>query len=151
MAENKSNRLFNRISPVYGLFYQSQRKKYREIIQKAKPTFDLGRHQSVLDVGCGTGALCSVMDEMGLDVTGVDAAVKMVEIARKRNPAGTIHYQQGDALAGLPFEDKSFDVVITSYVAHGLEEDQRKILYREMGRLAKYMVIVYDYNKNRSP
>jgi ubiquinone/menaquinone biosynthesis C-methylase UbiE len=91
------------------------------------------------------------MDEMGLKVTGVDAAEKMLEIAKRRDAGGRIHYMIGDVLEGLPFADHSFDVVITSYVAHGLQEEERKTLYREMGRLAKTMVIVYDYNKNRAP
>lgn len=151
MAQTKSNRVFNRISPVYGLFYENQRSRYAKIIQQVTPVFDVAACDSVLDIGCGTGALCSVMEEMGLAVTGVDAAVKMVEIAKKRDMTGNIRYELGDVLQGLAYEDKSFDMVITSYVAHGLQEEERKMLYREMSRLARKMVIIHDYNKNRSP
>jgi ubiquinone/menaquinone biosynthesis C-methylase UbiE len=51
----------------------------------------------------------------------------------------------------LPFDDKSYDVVITSYVAHGLKPEERIKLYKEMRRLAKKFVIIYDYNENRAP
>ena len=50
----------------------------------------------------------------------------------------------------MPFEDKSFDVAIASYVAHGLKEPERRLLYAEMKRLSKHLVVIYDYNGNRS-
>lgn len=49
----------------------------------------------------------------------------------------------------LPFDDKSFDIVFASYVAHGLVQEQRINLYNEMKRLAKEIVIIHDYNENR--
>lgn len=151
MGQSKSNRLFNRISPVYGLFYEKQKKKYGQIIEQVRPFFDMGAYATVLDVGCGTGAFCSVLNELGMEVTGVDAAEKMVDAAKKRNPSSNIRFAIGDVLQGLPYEDHSFDLVFASYVAHGLQEEQRRMLYREMGRLAKHMVVIHDYNKNTAP
>lgn len=151
MGQSKSNRIFNGISPVYGLFYEKQKKKYGQIIEKARSFVDMKTYDTVLDVGCGTGALCSVLEDLGLEVTGVDAAERMVAEAKKRNPEGNIRFEIGDVLQGLPYGDKSFDLVFSSYVAHGLHQEQRKILYREMGRLARHMVIIHDYNKNRAP
>ena len=50
----------------------------------------------------------------------------------------------------MPFGDKSFDVSIASYVAHGLTADERKLMYAEMSRVTEKWVIIYDYNKKRS-
>jgi len=50
----------------------------------------------------------------------------------------------------LPFKDKSFDVAISSYVAHGLEEEEKKRMYAEMSRITKKYVIIHDYNNERS-
>ncbi|MDG2835092.1 hypothetical protein P7M40_24720, partial [Vibrio parahaemolyticus] len=39
---------------------------------------------------------------------------------------------------------------IASYVAHGLQKNERKKLYAEMSRVTKSKVIIYDYNQRRS-
>jgi ubiquinone/menaquinone biosynthesis C-methylase UbiE len=156
--ERKNEGLFNRIAPVYGLFFSMQRGNFRRILKQIEGEVDLSRWESVLDVGCGTGALCSVLAEEGFVVTGVDPARRMLEIA-KRKAAGQaagqaegqkIAFVEGNALEGLSFPDNSFDVAIASYVAHGLQKQERQKLYAEMSRVARDMVIIHDYNKERS-
>jgi SAM-dependent methyltransferase len=68
----------------------------------------------LLDVGCGSGQLSLMAAKDGLEVTGVDIAGNLVERARARAQAEglTVHFQEGDAEA-LPFEDASFDVVVS--------------------------------------
>lgn len=151
MGKKKKHRLFNLIAPIYGLFFKRQKKKYREIVNVMKEELDVSKYQTVLDVGCGTGALCSVMYDEGLDVTGVDPAEKMLDVAKKKTKGQSITFVQADSTKGLPFDDDSFDLVIASYVAHGLQFDERKALYQEMSRIAKEKVVIYDYNDNRAP
>lgn len=160
--EKKNKGLFNRIAPVYGLFFSMQRGNFRRILKQIEGEVDLSRWESVIDVGCGTGALCSVLVEEGFSVTGVEPAIKMLEIARRKTAGheleeteGHVAKQrltliEGDVLEGLPFPDKSFDVAITSYVAHGLQTEDRHKLYSEMSRVARELVIVHDYNGERS-
>ena len=40
----------------------------------------------VLDLGCGTGKLCSMMADEGFDVIGLDASPEMLSIAKGRRP-----------------------------------------------------------------
>jgi len=148
MTERK--KIFNIIAPIYGLFYGYQRRKFARAIEKYKTNFDFTAFRSVLDVGCGTGALCAVLSELGLAVTGVEPAEKMLEIAEKKTANKNIKLLQADALQGLPFADDSFELVIASYVAHGLQKNERIKLYAEMSRVAQKRVIIYDYNQNRS-
>jgi SAM-dependent methyltransferase len=68
----------------------------------------IGPGISLLDVGCGSGAVLRAAADRGADVTGIDAAAGMVEIARRRVPGARIEI--GD-LQFLPFDDGSFDVV----------------------------------------
>jgi ubiquinone/menaquinone biosynthesis C-methylase UbiE len=146
------------IAPTYGLFYQWQKKRSVEVIKTAKETLDLSAYESILDVGCGTGALCAVLHEQGFQVTGIDPAEKMLNIARRKaaakktdKPADKpIQFVAGNVLEKLPFEDKSFDVAIASYVAHGMGGKERKAMYEEMSRVARHKVILYDYNQKQS-
>lgn len=150
MSEKKDNVLFNTIAPFYGLFYQSQKRNFKKIIENAQEEFDLLKYKTIIDIGCGTGALCSVLNKEGLQVTGIDTAEKMLKIAKSKPENKGIHFIRADILERLPFNDKSFEIAITSYVAHGLEQEQRRQMYAEMGRVAKKWVIIHDYNKKRS-
>lgn len=150
MSKQNNNFLFNTIAPVYGLFYNKQKKRYREVLNGVATQLDLASYKSILDVGCGTGSLCSVLNERGLAVTGVDPAQNMLSIARRQPENKSILFLQANALEQLPFADKSFDLSIASYVAHGLQRSERIKLYSEMRRVTKSKVIIYDYNQKRS-
>ena len=151
MSKENHNFLFNFIAPVYGLFYGKQKSRYREVLARFLPDWRQQGYASVLDVGCGTGALCSALNEAGLSVIGVDPAEKMLAVAKGQPENQAVRFLQANALEGLPFDDKSFDLSIASYVAHGLQKNERMKLYAEMSRVTRGRVIIYDYNQNRSP
>jgi SAM-dependent methyltransferase len=144
------HRLFNVIAPVYGLFYTMQKKRFATVIRNARHRFDLNAFESILDVGCGTGALCAVLSSNGRKVTGVEPAKRMLAIARGKPENRDVAFHCADILAGLPFEDDSFDLSIASYVAHGLHREERERMYAEMSRVTRHGVIIYDYNKRHS-
>ncbi len=150
MGERSSEFLFNSIAPIYGLFYERQKKRFLEVIEGVNKELDLKEFKTILDVGCGTGALCSVLNEKGLKVTGIDPAEKMLRIARKKPENRTVRFVRANVLERLSFEDKLFDVAIASYVAHGMKQEDRKRMYAEMSRVTKFKVIIYDYNEKRS-
>ena len=150
MSERSSELLFNSIAPIYGLFYHRQKKQFSRVIEGVNQELDLQKFKTVLDVGCGTGALCAVLHEKGLAVTGIDPAENMLRIAREKPENRTVRFARANVLEGLPFEDKSFDIAIASYVAHGMKQEDRKRMYAEMSRVARHRVIIYDYNENRS-
>jgi len=147
MGKRKSSMIFNLIAPIYGLFYKSQKRFYESIVEKIKKEIDVSSFANIVDIGCGTGALCSVFKENGMDVTGIDTASRMLNIA-KRIPANSgIKFVQANFLEDLSIENKSFDISIASYVAHGLKKEERMRLYSEMKRITKNYVIIHDYSK----
>jgi len=142
--------LFDVIAPYYGLFFNFQVKYYQKILNRVAQELDEVNYKNIIDVGCGTGALCYVLNRRGLSVIGVDAEPGMVKIAGKKLQNSPVYVLQADALVKLPFNDKSFDVAISSYVIHGMSAARREIFYKEMNRIARYKVIFHDYNDNRS-
>ena len=112
---------------------------------------DLTAFETVLDVGCGTGALCAVLHAHGLEATGVDTAQRMLDTAIRNPENRGVRFMLVHASEPLPFPNQSFDITIASYVAHGMGHEERKRLYSEMSRVSKHKVIIYDYNQRKRP
>jgi len=72
--------------------------------------------ERVLDVACGTGNAAVLAARAGARATGVDAAPRLVEVARERAAAEGLEatFQTADAVA-LPFGDGTFDVALSVF------------------------------------
>ena len=72
----------------------------------------------VLDVACGSGNTAIPAARAGAIVTGADIATNLLEQGRARAAAEglTIKFEEGDA-ENLPYDDASFDVVVTMFGA----------------------------------
>jgi SAM-dependent methyltransferase len=66
----------------------------------------------VLEIGCGPGHVARYLHERDVHVSGLDLSQRMVEIARKRNPA--IEFSIGD-MAWLELDDDSLAGVVAFY------------------------------------
>ncbi|MEI7615554.1 MAG: class I SAM-dependent methyltransferase [Actinomycetota bacterium] len=143
-------KIFDLIAPAYGLFYGYQKRHFNEVLDGVQNELDFSIYSNIIDIGCGTGAFCSVLHQRGFVVTGTDNSQKMLHIAAKKQENKAIEFVHANVLDRLPFGDKSFDVSFTSYVAHGLKPEERKIMYKEMSRITKRLIIIHDYNEKRS-
>jgi len=150
LAKDKSARLFNLIAPVYGLFYNYQRRRYYCTVKNYKREINISSANNVVDIGCGTGSLCSVLKELGINVVGIDSAKKMLTFAMNMPENKGVEFIQANVLKELPFNSKSFDIAISSYVAHGITREERKSMYCEMSRITKNYVVIHDYNSKKS-
>ena len=149
MPNKKSRKLFDRLSPFYARLFERQRKNYTKIFRDMDQC-NISHFSSILDVGCGSGAMASVMSEMGLRTFALDHSLGMLTVAKSRLENRTVRFCRGSVESGLPFPEKSFDIVIAAFVAHGLDASQRLILYQEMRRVGKHLVILHDYNGVKS-
>ena len=89
----------------------------------------------VLDVGCGTGVLTRELTRhIGDDgsATGLDLSESMLGVARNRCPNAT--FRQGN-VTELPFDDQSFDVVISSFMLMFVSDPERSL--SEMRRVLR--------------
>ncbi len=108
-AKEKSKEAFNRQAATYDHDRSGQhaRALYPEILERLTDV----RLASILDVGCGTGALLEQVLERfkGIQAAGLDIAENMIDRARKRL-MGRATLVLGDA-EHMPFTDGAFDVV----------------------------------------
>ena len=72
---------------------------------------------SLLDIGCGAGLLAEPLSRLGADVTGLDPAASLIEIARAHAEAtgAELTYVAG-AVEDLARKHKKFDVVLAMEV-----------------------------------
>lgn len=94
------------------------------------------KDQAVLDVGCGEGRnILSILD-ITTNITGVDIDEKAVHDTQqnmKEHPE--VHITLGD-VTNLPFQDKTFDVVVFSMTLVNMDDKKTRAL-SEMKRVAK--------------
>ena len=96
---------------------------------------EIAEGETVLDVGCGTGAAAlAAVDRVGSSgsVTAVDINPGMLDVARKKSDA--VIWAEAPA-EDLPFPDQHFEVVLSQFVLMFLA-DRTKAL-REMARVTR--------------
>jgi SAM-dependent methyltransferase len=105
--------------------------------------------ERVLDVGCGRGLLTVAAAHrvprgsvVGVDVWNAAAlsgnrSDSVLRNARSEGVANRVEVKQGDA-RHLPFEEASFDAVVSNFVVHELKSRQdREQMMREVARVLK--------------
>lgn len=86
--------------------------------------------KNMLDLGCGTGVLCSIMQEHGIEAHGMDLSHGMIAMAREKYPQ--IRFEQGNMVTWKP--EKSYDLVTSTCDAlnHILEPEEVKAVFRNV-------------------
>jgi SAM-dependent methyltransferase len=76
----------------------------------------------VLDLGTGTGNAAVLARQAGANVTAVDPSPRLLEVARQRVGEGTFKVAKAE---DLPFDDQSFDRVLSLFAVIFSEEPER--------------------------
>jgi SAM-dependent methyltransferase len=101
------------------------------------------RGESVLDIGCGTGACLPAFLEMGLQVTGLDPSTYMLDIAA-RTVGHRVDLYRGFA-EDLPFDDNSFNYSCLFTTLEFVDDPQKAL--EEACRVAKDRVFIGVFNR----
>jgi ubiquinone/menaquinone biosynthesis C-methylase UbiE len=106
----------------------------------------------ILDAGCGLGGSCRLLaDEFGCEVTGIDITEDYIRTAGRLSALTGLQHKtrfvHGSVLS-LPFDNKSFDVVVTQHVQMNIAD--KKTFYAEIARVLKNCgrFIYYDVLSN---
>lgn len=166
--------LFDLIAPFYALFFNYQVYQFRKQLQK-RPELNSGKSLNILDLGSGTGALAFALANQGHRVIGLDGSRRMVRIANRLNkhqravfyqanliapalaltdllPPQTRWPEQGENAQPAPdlVQDNPPDLVITSFVLHGLTAPLRKAIFDKIRACTCRQLLVMDYSQHRS-
>lgn len=110
----------------------------------------------VLDVGCGTGTLAIWAKQRHPDVelVGLDGDPAMLEQGRRKAAEAGVDVSLDEGLSfDLPYEDDSFDRVLSSLFFHHLKRDAKETTAREIARVLRGggQLHVADFGPQRDP
>ena len=112
-------------------FYQTRKKQGSEV-EELKDYIKDG--EKILDLGCGSGRLCRIIDGKNIDYTGIDFSENLILIARENYGKKFI---VGDIL-NLPFPEENFDSVWAIASLHHIPTKKfRKRVVAEIKRVLK--------------
>ena len=120
---------------------------WTQVVKDFKDYYDLQDGSKILDVGCGKGfmvydflKLNPNLDIMGIDIS--DYAIKNCKEEVRKN-------LKVASCEELPFEDNTFDLVISINTIHNLERDGCGKSLREINRVSKKnKFIIVDAYRN---
>lgn len=107
----------------------------RRLARTLQPFLPFHRGARVLEIGCGMGELLSALADIGYDCTGLDVSRTRIESLRS---LGTprLRFQRAEG-SRLPFEDNSFDAVISIQLFEHLHPEDAAMHLRETHRVLK--------------
>lgn len=118
----------------YGGFGYNSR-FWEPVIPTFKEYYHLNSNSKILDVGCAKGFMLYDFQRLipGISVQGIDISEYAIENAKEEVKE---FLQVADARR-LPFEDNSFDLVISITTLHNFNEEDMEIALKEIMRVTK--------------
>ena len=133
LPDTQVRAMFDRIARVYdrmnSVMTAGMHHRWRE---RAADLARVGPGSTALDVATGTGDLAVELARRGAEVTGMDFAPAMLELARQKAPG--LRFEEGDALE-LRHADASFDAVTVGFGARNFSGLDRGLA--EMARVTR--------------
>ena len=118
----------------YGGFYYNER-FWGPVIPTFQEYYGLEKNSSILDVGCAKGFMLYDFQRLipGITVQGIDISQYAIQNAKKEVQD---YLEVGNAVE-LPYEDNSFDLVISITTLHNLNPVDMKTALQEIMRVTK--------------
>jgi SAM-dependent methyltransferase len=118
----------------YGGFSYNPR-FWQPVIPTFKEYYNLDKNSKILDIGCAKGFMLYDFQKeiLGIAVKGIDISKYAIENAQDE----VKDYLQVADARRLPFDDNSFDLVISITTLHNLNKEDMKVALKEIMRVTK--------------
>ena len=124
-------------------YYEQEKLWNRELTEQEKERIEIVKKyipkdvKTILDAGCGNGAISNYLE--GFDITAIDQSKEALKYVKSKTIQGSID--------NLPFEDKSFDLIICSDVLEHLPEEVYYKTVKEFKRVSKKYILIISPNE----
>lgn len=88
----------------------------------------------ILEIGVGTDNLAERFLKKNYSIIGIDQSREMLNVAKEKYPM--LKLRLGDFLK-IPYENNEFDVIISTYAFHHLNDEEKTVSIKEMLRVLK--------------
>lgn len=124
----------------------------RALVERAAPK----PGERILDLGCGTGTLALMVKraEPAAEVFGLDADPEILKLAGSKVEDAGVEVQLDRGLSTeLPYEDGSFDLVLSTLFFHHLTGADKRRTAREVARVLSPTgeLLMVDYGRPSDP
>lgn len=114
-------KIWDLYAPVYEMFMRADKKIYK-LMYKRIPRVIEGKR--VLEIATGPGLLAKHVASSAREMIATDFSEGMIKEAKKGDVPDNLKFEVADA-TDLPYEDKSFDVVIIANALHVMPEPDK--------------------------
>ncbi|UTY31807.1 methyltransferase domain-containing protein [Treponema putidum] len=99
---------------------------YKKVLSTVYEKVRKQNPKNILDIGFGTAILTKKLYDDGYNIYGIDFSNEMIKKAKQKMPNAEL--LQFDFTGGLPkeFEQKQFDVILSTYAIHHIDDDAKK-------------------------
>lgn len=116
--------------------------KYQETFIKIRDKILSYDVKTIVDFGCGTGNLCGPLSEK-INVIGIDKNIEMIEVGKRKYP--NMSFIES-SIFDVHLINQKADIVVSSYVLHGLnEKEQQQVLSNMLSLSDNSRVILIDF------
>lgn len=118
-------------------------------LHQLRPRLELGRGNTLLDIGCGGGDLArqlhhwAARDGVRLSVTGIDPDARAYAYARAQRPVPGLTFRRAFS-SDLVTEGRLFDLVISNHVLHHLHHSELLTLLADSQQLSRSVAVHSD-------
>jgi tRNA (cmo5U34)-methyltransferase len=132
---------FDKISGEYDTHMEANVEAFEEFYLKVAAAISETQEAiSILDIGCGTGLELAAVFKKAPNalITGIDLSVEMLNILNDKYAAygGQITLLQESYLT-YPFDEKTYDYIISAMTAHHLLPESKREMYRKIRKALK--------------
>lgn len=113
--------------------------RYQTVLERVLSLSGAAQGKRILDIGTGTGNLAAGLLDLGAEVVGLDPSQKMLDKAAMKleGRPGIELRRLDEPFLEIPYEDASFDAVVSTYAFHHVHPGKKPACIREMIRVLK--------------